>query len=101
MKLHVEDFKKKKSETDVRKLTNTENALKRASDTMIADDVNRNLNRCKVVAPPALKANTQAQLSTIAHQHRALSYQDYWFMCSPQNPVFRNFRCGCFGKCWK
>ena len=98
MKLHVEDMIKKKKETAAKKLINTEMTLKRASDAMIADDVNNSLKKYKVVAPPGLKAKVQAQLNTASYQDRALSAQAHWFLYSPQTPVFRNFRCGYFRK---
>ena len=96
MTLYVDDVSEKKIETSTRKLINTENNLKRASDTMITDKVNSSLKRYKVVAPPGLKAKAQAQLNAATRQDRSLSAQAHWFMHSPQTPVFRNFRCGCF-----
>ena len=66
---------------------------------MITDDVNSKVfKKSKVVAPPRIKAKVQSQLNTATCQDRALSAQAHWFMCSPQTPVFRNFRCGYFRK---
>ena len=45
-----------------------------------------------------VKAKAQEQLNTATCQDRALSAQAHWFSCSPQTPVFRNFRCRYFRK---